>query len=271
MTPVEAQAVLDQVTDIARRAGAIALRYYRGDVADMQAERKSDSSWVTCADRAVEQAVRDELERAFPHDSQLGEEMGRRGMLDAKRVWVIDPIDGTTNFVHRMPIWCIAIGLMEAGEPVLGVLYQPVTNEMFKGAVGLGAWLNGEPLRVWDDRTPWQRTDPIAFSPHLMQAKLRFPAAIRPRCLGSAQMHFAMVASGACRGGMWQGDYLWDIVAGAALVLAAGGRITNLAGFNPNLAALLDGRVCDEGIIACGEHSLDVMRDAARPVVGERW
>lgn len=271
MTPDQARAGLDKVTDIARRVGAIALGFYQGDAADMQAEHKSDKSWVTRADRAVEQAVREELERAFPGDSVLGEEMGRHGMLDAQRVWVVDPIDGTTNFVHRMPLWCVAIGLLEAGQPALGVIFQPATGDMFKGAPGLGAWLNGRPITTWNGREPWTRTDPVAFSPHLLRAKLRFPADIRPRSLGSAQLHFAMVACGACRGGLWQGDYLWDLVAGAAIVLGAGGRVTTFSGARPDYTALLDGRANDDGLIACGEHGLEVMREAVRPVAGERW
>lgn len=256
-------AELAQATAIARRAGEAILRL-AADPEALVREKKADQSWVTAADRASERMIRAELEAAFPGDSIIGEEMGCRGLPTADRLWVIDPIDGTTNFVHGLPIWCVAVGLLEAGQPTVGVLYMPATNDMYAGAVDHGAWLNDAPMHVWNERGPWTKTDPVGFSPNLLHRRPRFPASVRPRILGSSQMHFGYVARGTFRAGMWRGDYLWDLVAGAALVRAAGGVVVDLGGHEPDFGCLTDGRRCDGGIIACGPHSLHVVLEAAR-------
>jgi myo-inositol-1(or 4)-monophosphatase len=252
------------VAAIARRAGAGALAQRKS----VTAERKSDQSFVTQADRAVEGLVRDELEAAFPGETILGEEMGRRGMVDAERVWLVDPIDGTTNYVHGIPFWCTAIGLLERGEAVLGAIYHPLLGVLYHGAAGVGAWQNDEPLRVWDERGPFTRTDPIAVSIGLLRRGLRFPAAVRTRNLGSAQLHFALVAAGACRAGLWTGDYAWDLVAGIAIVRAAGGVVRTFGGEEPDLRLLLDGRAQPWGLLACGAPSLEAMLAAVEPLRG---
>jgi myo-inositol-1(or 4)-monophosphatase len=264
VTPEAARARLDTVAAIARRAGALALRHYRA----VTPQRKADQSFVTEADRAVEAQVREELAAAFPGDTILGEEMGRRGLASAERVWLIDPIDGTTNFVHQIPFWCVAIGLLENGQASLGVLYQPLSDDLLAGAVGLGAWCGAEPISVWTDRGPFTRTDPVALSAGLARRDLRFPAAVRTRCMGSAQLHFGLVARGSCRAGLWRGDFAWDLVAGIALVRAAGGVVRTFAGEEPDLALLLDGRPQPWGLAACGPGSLDAVLAATAPLAG---
>lgn len=213
---------LEAVGDLAREAGALALEQYHR----VEAQRKSDESFVTAADRAVERHIRAELSRLFPHDAVVGEESGRSGPLDAERVWYVDPIDGTTNYVHGIGFWCVAIGLVQNHQPRLGALYDPVLDELYLGRVGQGASCNGRPLAPWDSSEPLSRTDPVVF-PTNLGGKAPDLGPVRWRLLGSAQLHFALVARGSARAGLWLDNHPWDIVAGAALCLAAGCRVTH--------------------------------------------
>jgi histidinol-phosphatase len=129
----------------ARAAGDIALRYYR---TGFDVTLKADLTPVTQADRDAERAIVDILGRAFPGDGFLGEEFGEQG--GTGRRWIIDPIDGTRNFVRRIPVWAVLIALEEEGEITLGVILNPVTDELYWARRGLGAWLGETRLRVSD-------------------------------------------------------------------------------------------------------------------------
>jgi len=127
----------------ARAAGAIALRYFRGDVRVM---RKADLTPVTQADHEAEAAIVERLRSEFPDIGFLGEEFGAQGAQS--RRWIIDPIDGTKNFVRRIPYWATLLALEEEGEVTLGVVHSPATGEIFWARRGQGAWADGVPLRV---------------------------------------------------------------------------------------------------------------------------
>jgi histidinol-phosphatase len=131
---------------LARQGGAIALRYWN---TGLQPETKSDASPVTIADRECERFISRSLEEAFPEDGLLGEEGAAKDSRSGRR-WIIDPIDGTRDFVRGNRAWAILIGLEEAGEVVAGVSYLPAMDEMFTAARGAGAFLNGEPIRTSD-------------------------------------------------------------------------------------------------------------------------
>jgi histidinol-phosphatase len=133
----------DAAVDAARAAGGIAMRYYRGG---FDVTTKPDQTPVTQADREAEQAVVETLRKAFPDHGFLGEEFGATGPQE--RRWIVDPIDGTRNFVRHIPIWAVLIGLEEAGDVTAGAIYNPVTDEMYSAYRGGGAFLNGERLRV---------------------------------------------------------------------------------------------------------------------------
>jgi len=133
----------DAAVDAARAAGRIAMRYYRGG---FDVTIKPDQTPVTQADRDAERAVVEILGTAFPDCGFLGEEFGAKGSQE--RRWIIDPIDGTRNFVRHVPIWAVLIGLEEAGEITAGAIYNPVTDEMYSAHRGGGAFLNGERIRV---------------------------------------------------------------------------------------------------------------------------
>ena len=134
---------VEAAVEAARAAGRIAVRYYRHG---FDVTIKPDQTPVTQADRESEQAIVEVLGRAFPDCGFLGEEFGSTG--PAARRWIIDPIDGTKNFVRRIPVWATLIGLEEDGEVTAGVVYNPITDDMYTARRGGGAFLNGERIRV---------------------------------------------------------------------------------------------------------------------------
>src|SRR6266478_2132813 len=132
----ELKALLDLSVALARHAGEITNRYFKGSFV---AERKADNSFVTVADRETEKYLRASIEKAFPDDAILGEEEGeKRGK--SNRRWILDPIDGTYSFVHRVPLYGVLIGLEIDGEPVLGVVNLPALNEVVYAARGVGCF-----------------------------------------------------------------------------------------------------------------------------------
>jgi histidinol-phosphatase len=136
---------LAAAVDAARAAGEIAMTYYR---AGFDVTLKPDHSPVTQADREAEQAVVDILTRAFPEYGILGEELGSRGERGTR--WIVDPIDGTRNFVRRIPIWATLIALEEQGEITVGVIHVPTTGDLYTARRGAGTFLNGRRVRVSD-------------------------------------------------------------------------------------------------------------------------
>jgi histidinol-phosphatase len=140
----ELKHLLDLAVRLARDAGAITYRHFKGS---FSAERKDDNSFVTIADREAERHIRSIIERTFPNDGIVGEEEGiKTGASD--RRWIIDPVDGTFSFVHRVPLYGVLIGLEIADEPVLGVVNLPALNELIYAARDLGCVWNGERARV---------------------------------------------------------------------------------------------------------------------------
>jgi len=139
------EAALAAAVDAARAAARVALKYYHGG---FEVTLKPDATPVTQADREAERAIVEVLGRAFPEHGVLGEEFGGSGTSDTR--WIIDPIDGTKNFVRRIPLWATLIALEERGEITVGVIHNPVTGDLYTARRGGGAFLNGERIRVSD-------------------------------------------------------------------------------------------------------------------------
>ncbi|MCI0547182.1 MAG: hypothetical protein L0027_07845 [Candidatus Rokubacteria bacterium] len=158
---------LEAALDAARTGGAIALRSFRADVRVM---RKADQSPVTQADHETEAAIVDRLRPAFPDVGFLGEEFGAQG--NQSRRWIVDPIDGTKNFVRGIPYWATLLALEEDGEVTLGVVHSPATGELFWARRGQGAWADGAPLRV----SPIERLAEAT----LVHSSLNYLKALRP-------------------------------------------------------------------------------------------
>jgi myo-inositol-1(or 4)-monophosphatase len=222
----------------ARKAARHLLRDF-GEVEHLQVSIKGPGDYVSAADRRSEQILRQELARARPSFAFLLEESGAIGDLEADYRWIIDPLDGTTNFLHAVPHFAVSIGLERQGELVAGVVYDPIKDEMFGAEKGAGAYLNDRRLRVS------RRTElascligtgiPVLDWPGRKQgfaAQLdRMSGEVAGiRRLGTASLDLAYVAAGRFDG-FWEYDLkAWDMAAGIVLVREAGGLVGRLDG-----------------------------------------
>lgn len=242
LSPSTLRQILAAVEPVARRAGDVLLDY-RSRLRDVRTEFKGRRELVTAADRAAEQVVVEHLLREFPAHAVLAEE----GVLtpagkphrDADLVWILDPLDGTTNFVHDLPSFAVAIALVERGEPVLAVVHAPVLGHTYTAVRGGGAQRDGATIRVTATQDLADALLATGFSydrnePGHDDNSGRL-ARMLPRCrdlrrFGSAELDLCFVADGRFDG-YWE-MYLapYDVAAGALLVREAGGRISDLRG-----------------------------------------
>ncbi len=228
---------------IARRAGTIALDFYRRR-GELAIEEKGPTDYVTVADREVERTIRSALEASFPDDAFLGEETADafRGALD--RAWVVDPIDGTHNFLRGMAYWNIAIAYVEGGRAVAAAVYDPCHDEMFHGARGAGAFCTnaGGTQRLSAARTVSLAGAFVALGHHDRHPDERYleirrglmQAGTAMRNFGSAALQLAHVAAGRLDGFVERELSVWDAIGGLLLVEEAGGYA---APFAPGTAA----------------------------------
>lgn len=221
---------VDAAVEAAHAAGAIALKYYRSG---FEVTLKSDHSPVTQADREGEQAIRDILGRAFPHAGFLGEEFGQQGSQEFR--WIIDPIDGTKNFVRHIPAWATLIALEERGEITVGVIYNPATGELYTARRGGGAFANGEPVHV-SDTEDISRACLVHASLSLMRKSgywHRFVQLIdatdRQRGFGD-YLGYGLLAEGKVEIYLEVDLKPWDLAPCKILVEEAGGRFTDFEG-----------------------------------------
>ncbi len=225
-----AQPILAAAVEAARAAGEIAMTYYRGG---FDVTIKPDQTPVTQADREAEQAITRILGRAFPDWGFLGEEFGERGSREIR--WIIDPIDGTRNFVRRIPIWAVLIALEEHGAITTGVVLNPVTGELFTARRGEGAFLNGERLRVSDCEAMKDATvlhsglRLVREAGHWDGFVRLFDAGSRTRGFGD-YYGYGLVAEGKAEIYVEVDLKPWDVAAVKILVEEAGGRLTDFAG-----------------------------------------
>jgi histidinol-phosphatase len=214
----------------ARAAGEIAMTYYRGG---FEVTIKPDQTPVTQADREAEQAIKAVLRGAFPDHGFLGEEFGQEGPKD--RRFIIDPIDGTRNFIRRVPVWAVLIGLEEAGEVTAGVVFNPASREMFWARKGDGAWADGERIRVSDCAVLEQATL-LHADLHLLRRAGIWNSFVRMvdacgRTRGFGDYYgYGLVASGKAEIYLETDLKPWDIAPVKILVEEAGGRLTDFSG-----------------------------------------
>jgi histidinol-phosphatase len=199
----------------------------------VEARLKPDRSPVTAADREAEAAIVERLRRAFPDHGVLGEELGASGPTRAR--FIVDPIDGTRNFVRGIPVWATLVALEEAGEITAGVVYQPMTGDLHVARRGQGAYLNGERLRVSDigrleEATLVHPTLTLIRQEGLWEGFVRLvDATARQRGFGDF-LCSTFVAEGKVEIGLSLGVKIWDVAALRLLVEEAGGRFTDLGG-----------------------------------------
>ncbi len=220
------------IATIAAQSAGVELQRYWGNLNDIQEKRPGDL--VTEADRAAEKAVLNILNRHLPDHAVLAEESGLQGEWTDEYLWAIDPIDGTTNYAHQYPCVAVSIGLLIRGVPSVGVVYNPIQNELYRGALGLGATCNDRPIHVSKtpklsqsilvtgfayDRhsTPDNNYAEFCHLTHKTQGVRRD---------GAASLDLAYVACGRVDGYWERGLSPWDIAAGIVLVQEAGGTVT---------------------------------------------
>ena len=236
---------LNVVVAAVRKAGRRLLRDF-GEVEQLQVSMKGPGDFVSQADLRAEQTLREDLHKARPGFAFLMEESGAHGDADWEWRWVVDPLDGTTNFLHGIPHWAISIGIEkriaeDKTEIVAGVIYNPVVDELFWAEKGMGAFLNDKRLRVSGRRDmkealfatgiPFAATRHKAEFAHALVRLMPQVSGIRR--FGSAALDLAWTAAGRYDGYWELGVQKWDIAAGLVMVREAGGTVTSPDGGDP--------------------------------------
>ena len=228
-------ALLNVMTGAARKAGR-ALKRDFGEVEKLQVSLKGPANFVTAADKRAEETLKAELLKARPGYGFLGEEGGTHEGTDKTHTWIVDPLDGTTNFLHGIPHFAISIGLAREGQVIAGVIYNPANDEFFTAEKGKGAFFNDHRMRVAGRKRLSEAVVACAL-PHLGRGDLalfrREIAVVQEkvaglRRFGAAALDLAYIAAGRfdC---YWERNLSpWDFAAGVLMVREAGGYITDL-------------------------------------------
>lgn len=216
-----------------REGGEIALQRFGRAVTSLKADR----SFVTDADHEVQAALLRQIAQRYPSDAVISEETQRDPGSHpppgtSARCWVVDPIDGTRSYARSFPGFCIAIGLLESGLPVVGVIYNPLTRQTYSAAAGSGAWFGTQRMSVRNDALG---SETLLAIPS--RTKRSLPAVVHRwidtavvRNLGSTALHLALTAAGALDAAFADECRLWDIAAGEIILREAGGRLVSLDG-----------------------------------------
>jgi myo-inositol-1(or 4)-monophosphatase len=230
-------ALLNVMIKAARQAGRTLKRDF-GEVEHLQVSLKGPANFVSAADRRAEQILRDELSKARPGYGFLGEEGGRTEGEDKSHTWIVDPLDGTTNFLHGIPHFAISIGLERDGAIIAALIYNPANEELFTAERGQGAYLNDQRLRVAARRRLSDSVVACAL-PHYGRGDLELGvkelAAVQVkvaglRRFGAAALDLAYVAAGRFDAYWERNLSSWDMAAGILMVREAGGFVTDVEG-----------------------------------------
>jgi myo-inositol-1(or 4)-monophosphatase len=229
--------MLNIAVKAARRAGSIINRAaLEGTALEVRAKRAND--FVTQVDKAAEAAIIEVIRRAYPEHAILAEESGQTPSAHAEHRWVIDPLDGTTNFIHGFPQYCVSIAVQHRGATAHAVVYDPARNELFTASRGRGAFLDDRRIRVskcgqLKDAlvgTGFPFREFTRIEAYLVQLRTLMSASAGVRRAGAAALDLAYVASGRLDGFWEMGLSAWDMAAGALLVQEAGGLVGDFAG-----------------------------------------
>ncbi len=244
---MQGSANLNVMIKAARKAGRSLVKDFR-EVENLQVSSKGAGDFVSRADIAAEAIIREELTGARPTYGWCGEESAEVAGQDPTRRWIVDPLDGTTNFLHGLPHWAVSIALEHKGEIVAGVIYDPAKDEMFHAEKGQGAWMNETRLRVSGRsrmiESIFATGLPFGGRPDLPET-LKDLARLLPRCAGvrrwgAAALDLAYVAAGRYEGFWERRLHAWDMAAGLVILREAGGLAEPLA---PGGDILADGEV----------------------------
>ena len=212
---------LDFAIALASECGQYAVSQFRRH----PAERKNDGTLVTAADRAIDRLISERIQRTYPGHAVLSEEQTTRYDAGAEFTWVVDPIDGTTNFARGLPVWGVSIALLHQGQPVVGVVDFPIVKERFTAVAGAGAWCNDAAIHAYTG-------DAIGDEQLLMKCTrtnrlLQIDTKLKARVCGSAAYHLCKVADGAALAGIEATPKLWDFAAAWLIIVEAGGVMTD--------------------------------------------
>jgi myo-inositol-1(or 4)-monophosphatase len=261
-------ALINVMVRAAEKAARTLVRDF-GEVEQLQVSRKGPADFVSSADLAAEKAIREELTKARPDFALLMEESGQGGPSGARSRWIVDPLDGTTNFLHGVPHWSISIAAETDGAIVAGVVYDPVKDEMFWAERGAGAFVNSKRLRVSGRRsmdiamiaTGMPFKGRAVAATYLAELDLMMAEVAAVRRFGSAALDLAYVAAGRYDAFWEYGLSPWDCAAGAVIVTEAGGFVTEAdGGSNP---------VFGPSILASNGDLVQPVRDLIRRAAGK--
>jgi myo-inositol-1(or 4)-monophosphatase len=228
------QALLNTAVEAARKAGDIISRQSR-QLDRLTIQTKGTNEFATQVDEAAENAIVELLRQRYPGHAIIGEEGGESGAADAEHVWIIDPLDGTTNFIHGLPCYAVSIGLKIKGRLSVGVIYNPESQELFTAVRGNGATVDGRRMRVSKRRElagsiigtefPFRSVD-TSLERHLSIYKNVLQEAGCVRSEGSAAMDLCYMAAGRIDAAWMFGLKIWDIAAGVLILREAGGMVS---------------------------------------------
>ena len=245
---------LNVMMKIARKAGRGLLKDF-GEVENLQVSSKGPGDFVSRADRAAEALIKEELMEARPTYGFLGEESKEIEGEDPTRRWIVDPLDGTTNFLHGLPHWAVSIALEHKGQIVAGVVYDPSKDEMFYAEKGGGAWVNEQRMRVsgrsrlsdslFATGLPWSGRGDLPDT--LKDLARLLPACAGVRRFGAAALDLCYVAAGRYDGFWERRLHIWDIAAGIIILREAGGLVEPLN---------KDGDIMGDGALICANNDI---------------
>ena len=252
--------VITVMVKAARQGGTVILRHMN-KLDSLSVFEKTKQDYASEVDSLAEAEIIKELKRAYPTAAFLCEESGAMGK--GKQTFVIDPLDGTSNFLHGIPHYCVSIALVENGEPIDAVIYDPIKNELFTASKGKGATLNDRKIRVSDRKdlsdslviTGTPPRDRERIGPRLDFCKALLRTAEDIRRTGSAALDLAYVACGRSDAYFESGIKAWDVAAGMLLVREAGGRVCDFKGRGE--------RILDAGQMVAGNMKVGPMLQAA--------
>lgn len=232
---MQGSANLNVMIKAARKAGRSLVKDFR-EVENLQVSAKGPGDFVSKADREAERIIKEELMGARPTYGWLGEETGEEAGQDPTRRWIVDPLDGTTNFLHGIPHWAVSIALEHKGEITSAVVFDAAKDELYWAEKGAGSWMNDKRLRASGRRHMHEAlfSTGVPFGaklglPAVFQDLARLmPATAGVRRLGSASLDLAWVAAGRYDGFWERGNKIWDIAAGILLVKEAGGLMSGI-------------------------------------------
>lgn len=220
----------------AARAGVKTVNEYQSKTLDIQ--EKGTHDLVTDADFATEKVILETIQKHYPDDALMSEETNEDEHLTPKRTWIVDPIDGTTNFAHRFPIFCVSVALWENKKPIVGVVVEVNRDEEFTAVRGEGAWLNGEKINVSKETNPrnafvatgFPYNDLSLVDSYLKLFRYLMAELQGIRRPGAATYDLCCVACGRFDGFYEYSLHAWDVAAGTLIIEEAGGTVTNWLG-----------------------------------------